>query len=220
MEDFKEKRQAIDEFFTPKWVAEIMYNLCLTHGFKMTPESKCLEPSFGHGVFFDVLTENGAKESNLFGYELYIPNFEHTYKNYPSANLRNFNFEYEFAKNQTQLKRQESFEQSELFKATEFDLVIGNPPYGSHKSFYSHNWDKNIQIRIEGFFIWLALQKLKKDGILCFIINSLWLYNGKAYNEQKAKISELGDLIDAYRLPNKVFKDTDIATDIVIFRKK
>jgi len=77
-----------------------------------------------------------------------------------------------------------------------------------------------MQIRYEGFFIWLALQKLKQGGLVVFIVNSLWLQNGNLYNHQKEQIAKLGDLIDAYRLPNKTFKDTDIATDIVVFRKK
>ena len=50
--------------------------------------------------------------------------------------------------------------------------------------------------------------------------NLVGTQNGNLYNYQKEKIAKLGDLIDAYRLPNKIFKDTDIATDIVVFRKK
>jgi hypothetical protein len=44
------------------------------------------------------------------------------------------------------------------------------------------------------------------------------------YNKQKDMIMKMADLVDAYRLPNGIFKgenrDTDIATDILVFRKK
>jgi hypothetical protein len=221
MKDYKENRQALDEFFTPLWVARIMYKLAIMHGFN--GEGNVLEPSFGHGVFFDVLKENMIPEANMWGFELYKPNFDFVKEAYPDAHLINRNFEYEFAKNFKALNR-DGIYKNELFSEEEFALVIGNPPYGSHKSEYDYLFDKDSQIRIEGFFIYLALQKLKKGGLLIFIINSLWLHNDNKYNKQKQLIYQLGELIDGYRLPNNVFKgenrDTSIASDIVIFIKK
>ena len=220
-DEYKEQRQLLDEFFTPKYIAQIMYKIALKHGFKGT--GKVLETSFGGGVFIDVLLENGIKESDIWGFEIFAQSFNMAKINYPKANLINHNFEYEFAKETKALNRDGIF-QSEEFKKTDFDLIIGNPPYGSHKSPYSYLFDKDLQIRIEGFFIYLSLQKLKKGELLVFIINSLWLYNSEKYNIQKEKIFAIGDLIDAYRLPNNIFKgenrDTSIATDIVVFRKK
>jgi predicted RNA methylase len=221
MKNYSENRQALDEFFTPIWVARIMYKLAIMHGFN--GEGNVLEPSFGHGVFFDVLKENLIPEKNMWGFELYKPNFDFVKEAYPDAHLINRQFEYEFAKNFKALNR-DGIYKNELFSEEEFALVIGNPPYGSHKSEYDYLFDKDAQIRIEGFFIYLALQKLKKGGLLIFIINSLWMHNDNKYNKQKQLIYQLGELIDAYRLPNNVFKgenrDTSIASDIVIFRKK
>lgn len=216
---FEDKRQALDEFFTPKWVAEIMYKLAVKHGFK---GGKVCEPSFGKGVFFDVLTENGIPEKDLFGFEIYKPNFDYVKNKYPKAILIDHNFEYEFAKSTKELKR-DGIIINQSFLDTDFDMFIGNPPYGSHISPYSHLFDKNAQIRYEGFFILLALQKLKSNGLCVFIINSLWMNNGNKYNKQKEMIAKYGELIDSYRLPNGIFKgenrDTNIATDIVIFKK-
>jgi len=221
MKNYSENRQALDEFFTPLWVARVMYKLAIMHGFN--GEGSILEPSFGHGVFFDVLKENLIPETNMWGFELYKPNFDFVKEAYPNAHLINRQFEYEFAKNFKALNR-DGIYKNELFSEEEFALVIGNPPYGSHKSEYDYLFDKDAQIRIEGFFIYLALQKLKKGGLLIFIINSLWMHNDNKYNKQKQLIYQLGELIDAYRLPNNVFKgenrDTSIASDIVIFRKK
>jgi type I restriction-modification system DNA methylase subunit len=221
-ENFKDIRQSLDEFFTPKWTAQIMFDLAIKHGFK---GGSILEPSFGHGVFFDVAIENssktelGIKEENLYGFEIYKPNFEVVKKNHPKAKLFDHNFEYQFIE-QDIFYRKNKIEKSIDFKKKQFDLVLGNPPYGKHTSPHSFYFDNKMQIRYEGFFIWLALQKVKQGGLVVFIINSLWLQNGNLYNHQKEQIAKLGDLIDAYRLPNKTFKDTDIATDIVVFRKK
>lgn len=217
---FEEIRQSLDEFFTPKFLAEIMYRLAVMHGFV---GGKVLEPSFGGGVFFKVLTEQGVAENNLFGFEIYKPNFDEVRQQFPKAQLFPYNFEFQFAKDKKALLR-DGYAIDQDFDAEAFDLVIGNPPYGAHKSPYAYLFDQDIQVRAEGFFIYLALQRLKPGGLLVFVINSLWLLNGEKYNVQKEKIAAIADLIDAYRLPNNIFKgenrDTSIATDIVIFKKR
>lgn len=219
-EQFEENRQAIDEFFTPKWVAEYMYQLAVRHGFKGGNVS---EPSLGKGVFLDVLLENGIPAKDIYGFEIYKPNFDYVKAKYPDANIFDYNFEYNFTPNDKELKR-DGINISPAFKKAEIDMFIGNPPYGSHRSPYSYLWNKNLQVRYEGFFIYLCLKKLKPGGLVVFIINSLWLNNKEKYNKQKEAIAELGDMVEAFRLPNGIFKgenrDTSIATDIVIFRKK
>jgi type I restriction-modification system DNA methylase subunit len=196
-----------------------MYLLAVKHGFT---GGKVCEPSFGKGVFFDVLIANGISQEDLFGFEIFKPNFDFVKEKYPNATLIDHNFEYEFAKDDKVFKR-DGIIINETFKKTQFDLFIGNPPYGSHESPYSYLFDKDAQVRYEGFFIMLALQQLKKGGLCVFIINSLWLNNGNMYNKQKEMIAKYGELIDSYRLPNNIFKgenrDTSIATDIVVFKK-
>jgi type I restriction-modification system DNA methylase subunit len=142
---------------------------------------------------------------------------------FPKAHLFPYNFEFQFAKDKKALLR-DGFPIDEAFDAEAFDLVIGSPPYGAHKSPYAYLFEQDVQVRAEGFFIYLALQRLKPGALLVFVINSLWLLNGEKYNAQKEKIAAIADLIDAYRLPNNIFKgenrDTSIATDIVIFKKR
>ncbi len=221
-ENFKDIRQSLDEFFTPEWVAQIMFDLAIKHGFK---GGSVLEPSVGHGVFFDVAMQNESKtelgiaERDLYGFEIYKPNYDFVKKAYPDANLFDHNFEYQFIDKEIFFKKNK-IEKSLKFQNKQFDLCIGNPPYGSHKSPHAYYFKPELQVRIEGFFIYLALQKLKPGGLLVFIINSLWLQNGNLYNKQKEQIAKYGELIDAYRLPNKTFENTDIATDIVVFKRK
>lgn len=216
---YSDIRQSLDAFFTPRWLADRMLQLANLHGFV---GGNVLEPSFGGGVFFDALVNDGIPQQNIYGFEIYEPSINEVQKKYPDIHIYPYNFEFQFAKDTKALLR-DGYPIKNDIDAVQFDLVIGNPPYGNHKSPYSYLFDKQLQVRQEGFFIYNSLLKLKKDGLLVFVINSLWLHNGNTYNAQKEKINELGTLIDAYRLPNNIFKgenrDTDIATDIVIFRK-
>jgi type I restriction-modification system DNA methylase subunit len=44
--------------------------------------------------------------------------------------------------------------------------------------------------------------------------------NGGKYDKMKKDILEIGTFVDAIRLPVGLFANTQIGTDIVIFRKK
>ncbi len=213
--DFSTKRQKLDEFFTPDWVADIMVGLAYKHGFK---GGSVLEPSFGHGVFFDRLANDGL--INFTGFEIYKPNFDYVQAKYPETTLYNTYFEYAFLSDKD-FKSIQKFEK-DLQKPSilhEYNLIIGNPPYGDHKSPHAYLFDSKLQIRAEGFFLWLCAQKLAKNGVMVMLLPSLWLHNGEKYNKQKEEISKHLELVDAYRLPNNVFEKTKIATDILVFKK-
>ena len=57
-------------------------------------------------------------------------------------------------------------------------------------------------------------------GLLVYIIPNTFLSNDNKYNEFKEKLSKKCELIDAYRLPNGVFSNTEVGTDIIALRKK
>jgi type I restriction-modification system DNA methylase subunit len=61
---------------------------------------------------------------------------------------------------------------------------------------------------------------LKPGGLLVFIIPNTFLSNDNKYNAFKEKLNRKAELIDAYRLPNKIFSNTDISTDIIILKKR
>jgi len=56
--------------------------------------------------------------------------------------------------------------------------------------------------------------------VLVFIIPSAFLSNNSKYNKLKEKVAAKADLVDAYRLPARMFKTTDIGTDIIVFKRK
>ncbi len=65
-----------------------------------------------------------------------------------------------------------------------------------------------------------GLDLLLPGGVLVFIIPSAFLSNNSKYNKLKEKVAAKADLVDAYRLPARMFKTTDIGTDIIVFKRK
>ena len=75
-------------------------------------------------------------------------------------------------------------------------------------------------LEYDQYFITRGLDLLVTDGLLVFIVPSSFLSYSEKSKKVKEKIAAKADLVDAYRLPNNIFKTTDIGTDIVVFRKK
>jgi hypothetical protein len=101
-----------------------------------------------------------------------------------------------------------------------FSLVIGNPPYGIYKNKYSSYFPDASKLRqIEIFFMYYGMKLLQKDGLLIYLTSSSFMRNHTGYLSGKQLLAEITDFVDAYRLP-KVFRFSDVPTDILIFRRK
>ncbi len=104
----------------------------------------------------------------------------------------------------------------------EFDLVIGNPPYRK----YTSEWAPLGEMEATGaftfdmYFIMRGVDVLKKGGLLVMIIPNTFMSNGNKYNDFKERLAAKADLIDGYRMPNGIFGNTEIGTDIIVLRKK
>ena len=75
------------------------------------------------------------------------------------------------------------------------------------------------------YFIFRGLDLLQKDGLLIYIVGAEQYNGGTMFldsplTKAKKAIFEKADLIDAYRLPNKVFERTKVSSEIVIFKKR
>lgn len=211
-------RNRLYSFFTPEWLCEVMYNLAIRYGFD-TKKGKILEPACGTGNFLEVLDN----PQNCTAFELDPINFEISKKRAPKVKIYNQFFETAFLQPErytTRMRSRGSTKYSPTWvKDYPFDLVIGNPPYGKYKNLYS-SYFRNLKIKqVEMFFMYQSLILLKKGGLLVFITGSNFMRNDKTYLHEKKLIGRLADFVDAYRMP-KVFKNTDVPTDILIFRKK
>ncbi|MBC8753964.1 N-6 DNA methylase [Kordia sp. YSTF-M3] len=198
-------------FFTPIWLCEVMYKLAKRYGFDVN--GNVLEPACGTGNFLMVLDN----PQNATAFELDPLNFKIAQKRAPQTTIYNQYFETAFLESPrytTKLKNNSTW-----LTDAPFDLVIGNPPYGKYKNLYS-SYFKPLKIKqIELFFMYQSMQLLKKDGLLVFITASSFLRNKDTYTNEKQLIGKYAELVDAYRMP-KVFKNTQVPTDIIILRRK
>jgi hypothetical protein len=194
-------RGVLDEYFTPFPVIQKMWGLAEQFGFK---GGKVLEPSAGIGRFFEFAPRTGVE---LTAYELDLENSRRMARLFPEAKVYNQPFESIFV---------DEYGKKKQFEA-EYDLVIGNPPYGTHRQFYKNlGEEKNIN-DLQSYFIKRGLDLTKDGGLLIYIVPSSFLRS--ANNNAKLNISANSTLVDAYRLPNGLFAGTNIGTDILVFRK-
>jgi len=207
------------EFYTPDEVVQKMWGLAYKYGYGAIGDNSVLEPSVGIGAFLKYAPENvyvAANEINKYSAmicEILYPNVQTTLmpfeKNFISKNLS-------MRKNIDSLKK--------------YSLVIGNPPYGrlgkSAGLYMPMGEDKYTgAVNWAEYFLFRGIDLLQKDGLLIYIIGAEQ-YNGgnlfldAALTKTKKAIFEKADLIDAYRMPNKIFERTGVSSEIVIFRKR
>jgi type I restriction-modification system DNA methylase subunit len=207
-------------FFTPVWLCKVMYDLAIRNGFD-PKKGKILEPAAGTGNFLTVFDH----PENCTAFELDKLNYQIAQKRVPG--IKYFHNDY-FETSLLQPPRFTTMHSTRgsINKVTPtwlndypFDLVIGNPPYGKYKNLYS-SYFKNLKIKqVELFFMYQSMRFLKPGGLLVFITSSSFLRNDKTYLHEKKLIGKYSDFVDAYRMP-KVFSNTSVPTDILIFRRK
>lgn len=204
-------------FFTPDWLCDIMVKLAIKNGFN-PQNGRVIEPSAGTGNFITALRNNGVSEKNIRAFELDNTNYEIAKILNPKTTIINGYFEQYFLQPSRYTKLFKGVKGEPTWsKLYPFDLTIGNPPYGTHKNRYSSYFKKPKFKQIEQFFIYKGLELLKKGGLLVYITGSGFMRG--SYEKEKQSIGELAEFIDAYRMP-KVFKNTQVPTDILIYKKK
>src|SRR5690606_14024355 len=93
----------------------------------------------------------------------------------------------------------------------QYDLIIGNPPYGEHRGYYKGLGEESNISKYEDYFVKRSLDVLKDGGTLAMVLPSGWL------NRQN-KLSR-AEITNAFRLPVGAFAGTQIGTDIIILKK-
>lgn len=205
-------RGVIDEFYTPAYIASLMWLLAKQHGYQRgTP---VLEPSCGPGRFF----ADAPLDSPLVGFEINPFSYQIAQVLYPQATLYPHYFETAFLEPERFTTRIKDHRKPTWLKDYPFGLVIGNPPYGVYKNQYS-GYFKNPKVhQIENFFMYYGLQLLAPGGLLIYLTSSNFMRNGEKYESIKEKIGEIALLRDAIRLPS-VFKNSKVPVDILVFRR-
>ncbi len=207
-----DERGILDQYFTPIEICQKMWQIAERNGFN-PDKGLVLEPSAGNGRFI----ETKPPTTKIIAFEIDEQIFKvlkFLYGSRTDVTLYNQYFETAFL----QPDRYVSKLNGDKSWLPQFDLIIGNPPYGKHKNKYSSYFPKYSQVEI--FFIQKGLELLKPNGLLVYITASNFLRNGVTYNAAKEEMEKIATFVEAYRMPNKLFGNTDVGTDILVYRKK
>ena len=199
----KEGRGILDEYYTNSKIVDAVKSLL---NFEGTQSLKVLEPSVGVGNFLYALPETAKHNINAFEINDTTARIAKIF--HQDANINTNSFETLFIDERGNKKE---------FKS-DYDLILGNPPYGDHRGKYKGLGEEKGINKYEEYFIKRGLDLLNKNGTLALIVPSSFLRSGSS--ETKIGISAMGKLVNAYRFPNGVFEGTDIGTDLVIFKKR
>ncbi|WDF45436.1 SNF2-related protein [Chryseobacterium sp. KACC 21268] len=195
----KEGRGILDEYYTQDKIVDAVHNLIKDH-FKTQKEISVLEPSVGTGNFI-YATHELSVNSKIAGFEINETTAKIAKILHPEADINLRSFETEFIDEKGNKK---DFSQ-------QYDLVIGNPPYGEHRGFYKGLGEEPQISKYEDYFVKRSLDSLKPNGVLAMVLPSGWLNRQK--NLQNVSV------LEGFRLPNGAFAGTQIGTDIIILRK-
>jgi hypothetical protein len=199
-------RGTLYEYYTPDEIVQKMWGLAFKYGYT---NGRVLEPACGTGNFLKYVPVDAmvdAYETNHYSKRI-------AEILYPYATVIEKPFESLFFAGNIHLKND--------FEKDRYGLVIGNPPYGEFNGKYAGMGEKKWTgvTEYEHYFILRGLDLLISGGLLVLLVPSAFLSNPLKFNGTKEKIAARAELLDAYRLPGRLFDTTDIGTDIIVMQK-
>ena len=195
----KDGRGVLDEYYTDGEIVDAVASLIaplLPKGRRL----RVLEPSVGVGNFISAVPKSST--SKVVTFEINETTARIAKILHPDIEVNVRSFETEFIDDEGNKKPIRS----------EYDVAIGNPPYGAHRGMYKGLGEESKIARYEDYFVKRSLDVLSDGGVLAMVLPSSWLdrqKQAKGYN-----------VVRAYRLPSGAFAGTKIGTDIVVLRKK
>lgn len=194
----KKGRGILDEYYTDGKIVDAVSMLIAPY-FKNTSAIRVLEPSVGVGNFIEAT--RSMRTSDVVAFEINDTTARIAKVLYPNVDVNLRSFETEFI--------DDSGNKKPLPK--KFNLVIGNPPYGSHRGLYKGLGEESKIARYEDYFVKRSLDVLEDGGVLAMVLPSSWIDRHTKYG---------GYTIEAaYRLPSGAFEATQVGTDIVVLKK-
>lgn len=182
-------------YFTPKALVQWMYQWIAATGFQPT---QVLEPSAGHGIFFEAMPTAMRQSATLTAVEMDSVSGRVLQALYPQVALHVQPFE--------------TFQPK-----PDFDLIVGNPPFGQITVTDTDHADIT-HCSIHHYFVAKALRLLVPNGLLAMIVPRYFL-DAKDKHLRQTIHQEGGTLVAAYRLPDNLFADARVTVDIVFLKK-
>ena len=192
-------RSQLDAFYTAPVVVNAMYAGLSRMGYN---GGRVIDPAMGSGNFVGMMPAEMRRESSIHGVELDILTSRIASAMYPTAKIA----------------KATGF-QAYNAPAGYFDLVVGNPPFGSqtivdeHSSAYS-GWS------IHNYFFAKSIELLRPGALMSMVVSHNFL--DKLDPQVRQWISRRAELVSGVRLPNDAFKgnaNTEVVTDVLIFQR-
>ena len=194
----KKGRGILDEYYTDGKIVDVVGMLIAPY-FKGSKAVRVLEPSVGVGNF--IAATRDILISQVVTFEINETTARIAKVLYPDIDVNLRSFETEFIDESGNKKPMPQ----------KYSLVIGNPPYGSHRGLYKGLGEESKIARYEDYFVKRSLDVLEEGGVLAMVLPSSWI-------DRHTKFG--GYTIEAaYRLPSGAFEATQVGTDIVVLRK-
>ena len=199
-EEYARARSTIlDAHYTSEAVVHGMYNVLTKFGFR---HGRLLEPAMGTGNFIG-LGPNALRARSAF-----------TGVEYDDLTGRIAKQLYQTA----EITAPRGFEDVNL-PDDYYDVVIGNPPFGSQNVYDPRHPDLS-KFSIHNFFFAKSVEKLRPGGILAMVTSRYFM--DAVDPAARAWLAERTRLVGAVRLPDTAFKQnagTEVVTDIVFLQK-
>lgn len=186
------RESSLTAYYTPKAIIDAMYRSLQRFGFT---KGKILEPCCGTGNFIG--SSPYGKEAKFTAIEKDAVSGKIAKYLYPEARVLI-----------------SGFEDVKIGKGS-FDVAIGNVPFGNF-SVYDREYSSDYLIH--DYFFNKSIDKVKDGGIIAFITSSGTL--DKKDIKARAELNLKADFVGAVRLPNNVFANTDVTTDIIFLKKR
>ena len=194
----KKGRGILDEYYTDGKIVDAV-RMLITPYFNANKPVRVLEPSVGVGNFIEAARE--LQTSDVVAFEINETTARIAKVLYPNVDVNLRSFETEFIDDEGKKKP----------LPQKYNLVIGNPPYGSHRGLYKGLGEESKIARYEDYFVKRSLDVLEDGGILAMVLPSSWIDRHTTFG---------GYTIEAaYRLPSGAFEATQVGTDIVVLKK-
>ncbi len=189
------KKTITNAYYTPHDLIQFIYDalLSLKKSFQTV-----LEPSAGHGLFFELMPASFNKD-NLFAVEIDQISCRLLRCLYPKVHVCEAGFE-------------------TYHPQLTFDLVIGNPPYGRETLIDEKHADI-AALRIHHYFVAKCMRLLAPGGILAMVLPRYFLDNRRDHAREIIH-QEGGSLLAAYRLPDNLFADAKVTVDVFFLIKE
>jgi len=184
---------ATSGYYTPSKVVGYVYDIVRALGFN---GGHILEPSCGTGVFLEHMPEGIKQNSTVTAIEKEPISYAMAKAAHPDVGVVNMGFE--------------------NYQQGGFDLIVGNPPYGSKCVYDAKHIDLKDQA-IHHYFVAKCARLLNDDGLLAMVVPCYVLDNWK--NHARNEMAEHVELVTAYRLPDTLFTGARVTVDIAVFRK-